>query len=78
MLNLGGTNPVTLRDMIGSVERACGRSAKVIERPMQPGDVNRTYADISRAAALLDYQPQTDFQEGVNAFVAWYRQAMTD
>jgi UDP-glucuronate 4-epimerase len=78
VLNLGGTNPVTLREMIRCVERACGRRAQVIERPMQPGDVNRTYADISRAAALLDYQPQTDFQEGVNAFVTWYRQAMTD
>lgn len=78
VLNLGGTKPVTLREMIECVERACGRRAVVVERPMQPGDVNRTYADISRASAVLDYQPQLDFQQGVNAFVAWYREALTE
>jgi UDP-glucuronate 4-epimerase len=73
IINLGGTKPIDLRTMIRCIEQACGRSARVIEKPMQPGDVNRTYADISRATEILGYQPQTEFQQGVNEFVAWYR-----
>ena len=74
VLNLGATKPTTLHTMIRCVERACGRSARIIEKPMQAGDVDHTYADISRAREVLDYHPQVEFEQGVNAFVAWYRE----
>ncbi|MEX2374527.1 MAG: hypothetical protein WD942_02950, partial [Dehalococcoidia bacterium] len=39
--------------------------------PMQPGDVDRTFADISKAKTLFEYNPNVDFREGVKSFVAW-------
>jgi len=41
--------------------------------PMQPGDVDKTFANISKARKLLDYSPHTDIETGIEQFVAWYR-----
>jgi UDP-glucuronate 4-epimerase len=73
VINLGRSNPVTLSEMIQSIEKALGKTAKINEKPMQIGDVPFTYADIDKARRLLDYEPQTSFDEGINEFVKWFR-----
>jgi UDP-glucuronate 4-epimerase len=73
--NLGNSQPVRLRDMIETIAAALGRRAVIRQLDMQPGDVDVTYADISRARADLGYNPQTPFAEGVARYVAWFRQS---
>ena len=72
--NLGGSSPVTLRELIAELERAIGKSAIIDRRPAQPGDVERTYADLTRARANLGYEPRTSLAEGLRKFVAWFRE----
>jgi len=74
VLNIGDSHPVGLMDMIGTLERAIGREAVKIMKPMQPGDVTATYADISRLHALTDYAPKVRLEEGLGRFVRWYRE----
>ena len=71
--NLGNASPVSLSELIAAVEKALGKKAKIDRQPMQPGDVNRTYADITRAKADLGYEPGTSFEQGLERFVAWLR-----
>jgi UDP-glucuronate 4-epimerase len=71
--NLGESQPVSLADLIGLIETAMGRKAIIDRRPMQPGDVNQTYADVSRAGADLGYVPSTDMPTGLARFVEWFR-----
>jgi UDP-glucuronate 4-epimerase len=59
--------------VVGLLEEALGRKAEVQMLPMQAGDVERTYADISAIAADLGYAPTTAIEVGVPRFVAWYR-----
>lgn len=63
--NLGGNQPVSLRQMIDTVAQVVGKPAKIDRQPMQPGDVNRTYADLTRSADELGYAPQTPLAAGV-------------
>ncbi|MDO8902477.1 MAG: NAD-dependent epimerase/dehydratase family protein [Phenylobacterium sp.] len=74
ILNIGDSAPVGLMDMIAVLERALGQSAEKVFRPMQPGDVTRTYADISRLKALSGYQPKISLEVGLPWFVDWYRE----
>ena len=73
ILNIGDSRPVGLMDMIGVLERALGREAKKIFKPMQPGDVTETYADVSKLHALTGYTPKVKLEEGIPRFVEWYR-----
>jgi UDP-glucuronate 4-epimerase len=74
VLNIGSHAPVPLLDFISALERALGRSAQLDFKPMQPGDVPDTYADVSRLQALTgSTRPATSLQEGVQRFVAWYQ-----
>ena len=73
ILNIGDSRPVGLMEMITTLERALGREAEKQFRPMQPGDVTATYADISRLHALTGYQPKVTLEEGLPRFVEWYR-----
>jgi nucleoside-diphosphate-sugar epimerase len=63
--NLGSDAPVALHDMLRTIERVVGRDAIVRREPMQPGDVLRTWADLTRSRAELGYAPSTPFEEGV-------------
>jgi len=74
--NLGGNHPVSLSEMIETVAAAVGTPAKIDRQPMQPGDVNRTYADLSRSSAELGYEPRTPFDEGVRRQWVWARDAL--
>jgi UDP-glucuronate 4-epimerase len=73
VLNIGDSHPVGLMDMIRSLERALGQEAEKIMRPMQPGDVTATYADVSKLHALTGYAPRVMLDEGISRFVRWYR-----
>jgi UDP-glucuronate 4-epimerase len=71
--NLGGTHPVTLRDLIAAIGVAVGKDPIVEQLPVQPGDVLRTWADVSAAARDLGYAPTVPLEEGLRRFVAWLR-----
>lgn len=71
--NLGESRPVSLSDLIAAIERALGKKAIIDRQPLQPGDVDQTYADVSLARAELGYQPTTDIDTGLAQFVKWYR-----
>lgn len=73
IFNLGGSQTVTLNEMIAAVEAAMGTKAVINELPEQPGDVPMTSADVSKARACLGYEPRTPLQEGVRKYVEWYR-----
>lgn len=73
VVNLGESRTVSLNEMIQVVAEALGVEPVIQQLPMQPGDVVRTYADVSRARALFGYEPTTDFRDGVARFVAWFR-----
>ena len=74
ILNLGNSSPTTLKEMINIIGEVLGREPKIKQMPMQPGDVERTYADISKTKKLIGYQPKTTFKEGVENFVKWYKE----
>ena len=74
IINLGGGSPVTLNEMIATIEKVLGKKAKIESLPMQPGDVDKTVADITKARLLLNYNPQTTFEEGIRKFIEWREQ----
>ena len=71
IINIGGGAPVTLNEMIEIIEKVLGRKAKINRLPMQPGDVDKTVSDISKAKTLLGYKPQTTFEQGIKKFIDW-------
>ena len=75
--NIGHSEPVELLYFIELLERALGREAQKTLLPMQPGDVESTYADMSHLEALVGYRPQVSIEEGVERFVSWYRARYT-
>ncbi len=73
VLNIGDSHPVGLMEMIEALEDAIGHKAEKVMRPMQPGDVTATYADVSKLHALTGYQPKVMLREGLERFADWYR-----
>lgn len=71
--NIGDSSPVGLMEMIATLEGHLGREAIKILRPMQPGDVTATYADVSKLHALTGYAPKVPLAEGLGRFVDWWR-----
>ena len=71
--NIGDSQPVGLMEMIATLEGALGVQANKIMRPMQPGDVTATYADISKLNALTGYRPRVALGDGLPKFVDWWR-----
>ncbi len=71
--NIGNNNPVKLIDFIAIIENVLGKKAEKIFKPLQPGDVVATWADIDDLAKL-GYRPSTDIHSGISHFVAWYRE----
>ncbi len=78
LLNIGDSRPVPLMRMIEILEEALGRRAAKVFLPMQPGDVSRTFADVSRLSALTGYAPKIPLEEGLTRFVSWYRSFYPD
>jgi len=69
--NLGGSSPVTLSEMVQTIERVTGKPAELDRKPMQPGDVDRTYADLTRSKADLGYDPKVSLEDGIARQWAW-------
>lgn len=74
ILNIGNFSPTSLKEMINTIAKTLNVKPKIKQLPMQPGDVDRTYADISKAKELLGYEPKTSFEEGIKKFVDWYKE----
>lgn len=70
--NIGGSDPVSLKEMVETIEDVLGKKAKINRLPMQPGDVNRTYADLTKIKNLVGYEADNTFRQGVEKFVKWY------
>jgi UDP-glucuronate 4-epimerase len=71
--NLGESRPITVNDLVAEIEKALGKKAIKEHVSLQPGDVERTYADVNKAINELGYNPTTDIQTGLAKFVAWLR-----
>jgi UDP-glucuronate 4-epimerase len=71
--NLGTNRTISLMELVGLISASLDRTPRIIRRPGQPGDVPLTYADITLARSELDYEPATPLNEGIAAFIDWYR-----
>ena len=72
--NIGNNNPVELMDYIDALEVSLGITTKKELLPMQPGDIQDTYADVDDLVAEFDYKPSMDVKQGIANFVKWYRE----
>ncbi len=70
--NIGNNKPIKLLDFIETIEKVLGKKAQKEMMPMQPGDVETTYADVSGLIQDFNYQPKTSLEAGITAFVDWY------
>lgn len=74
LYNLGESRPISVNDLIAELEKALGKKAVKKHLPPQPGDVERTFADVTKAVNELGYKPNTTIQAGLAKFVQWLRQ----
>jgi UDP-glucuronate 4-epimerase len=72
VINLGGSHTIELARLIELLEESLGKKALIDRKPLQPGDVPITYADISKARKLLNYDPETRIEDGIPKFVEWF------
>ena len=77
IINVGNNYSVSLQGLIGSLEKIIGKKATIERLPEQPGDVPKTFADISRAKRLLDYEPRIKLAEGLQRFYEWFMKHQT-
>ena len=71
IINLGGGEPITLSRMIETIEKTIGKKAIIHQQSMQPGDVDKTVCDWSKAHKLLGYTPKTTFTDRIKKFIDW-------
>lgn len=74
IVNLGNNTPVTLKDLIATIEKVMNKKVNINHQPMQPGDVDITFANIDKAKKLFGYSPSTSIEEGITSFVKWYHE----
>lgn len=74
IINLGNRYTISLKELIEGIEKVTGKKAIIDQQPDQPGDVPKTYADITKAKALLGYNPQTQIHDGLKKFYDWFVQ----
>ena len=74
IFNLGESETTELRKLISLIEKNLGKKAQIDEQPNQPGDVSITYADIEKAKSMLQYNPTTKIEKGIELFIKWYRE----
>ena len=73
VINLGESRTVELNELISLLEKELGSKANIDRKPLQPGDVPQTFADITKARRILNYNPQTQIEDGIRKFVEWFR-----
>jgi UDP-glucuronate 4-epimerase len=71
IINLGNSNPIKLSELVNTIYNCLGKTPNIIKYPMQPGDVELTYADISKAKSLINYSPTTSLVHGINSVIKW-------
>jgi UDP-glucuronate 4-epimerase len=76
--NIGHSTPIELMHFIETIEKAMGKEASKEFLPMQPGDVLKTFADVSELEQNFDYHPSTSIEEGVESFVSWFKNYYTN
>lgn len=76
VLNIGGPSSVSLRELVRVIEQCVGHQAIIHWEPAQPGDVDLTCADLTRATDLIGYRPTIHLRDGLNRYVTWYRQQL--
>lgn len=76
--NLGESRVIKLSELVIAIEKALGKTALIDKKPFQQGDVEKTYADITKAKAEIGYNPSYDFQQGIQLFVDWYNKYKFD
>lgn len=73
IINLGESETISLKKMVEVIENSLGKKALINKMPMQPGDVQRTNADITKAKKMIGYNPETNFRDGIDKFIKWYK-----
>ena len=71
--NIGNNAPVELARFVSAIEAATGKKAKIVKKPVPPGDVLATAARVDDLAAAVDFRPKTSIEDGIKKFVDWYR-----
>ena len=74
IFNIGNNNPVALMDYVHAIEKALDKKGKIVFKPMQPGDVTATYANVQSLFDYIDFKPETDVEEGIRRFVEFYKE----
>lgn len=74
IFNIGNSSPTNLLDYIGAIECSLNKKANIEYLPMQPGDVPMTHSSTKNLEAYIDFKPNTKIEDGINAFVNWYRE----
>ncbi|MDO9276408.1 MAG: NAD-dependent epimerase/dehydratase family protein [Lutibacter sp.] len=72
LFNIGNNSPVALMDFIKAIEKALGKKGKMVFKPMQPGDVQSTYANVESLFSYINFKPETNIEDGIKAFVDKY------
>lgn len=72
--NVGNHQPVALLEFIGILEDLLGKTAVTVLKPLEPGDVEKTFADMKEFSRDFGFEPKTPLREGLRRFVAWYRE----
>jgi UDP-glucuronate 4-epimerase len=75
--NIGNNKPVNLLNFIHAIEKKMSKKAEIIFKPMQAGDVLKTWADVSGLSNDFDYRPETSIEKGIDEFVSWFRNFYT-
>ena len=78
LFNIGNSKPVQLVEFIEEIESATGKKAQKIMLPMQPGDVNQTWADVNGLRKRYGYDPDFSVKKGIASFVDWYQEFYKD
>jgi UDP-glucuronate 4-epimerase len=71
--NIGESNVINLKKLVETIEIALDKKAILKQLPLQPGDVTKTYADISKARSEIGYNPKYDIQTGIRKFTEWFK-----
>ncbi|HEX2721791.1 MAG TPA: NAD-dependent epimerase/dehydratase family protein [Gemmatimonadaceae bacterium] len=72
-INLGESRTISLSELVDILSAELGVAPRIKRLPAQPGDVQRTFADVAKARTLLGYDPQTPIEAGIRRFVDWFR-----
>ena len=71
IINLGESRPIQLTDMVDALALSLNKPVNKINKPMQPGDVQVTFADITKAKKMIGYEPKWNFNDGIHEFIKW-------